>query len=627
MWHLIKLELLRFRRLGLALAVAHLVILRMVSGFGDFFAPSGAKIALGLLVYAAAGLVFGLYQMGSYRKVNQWAYLIHRPLAPKKIFLALATSAALWFAGVLVLPQLLMTFYVDALTPAWVDLRHYALIPYLFGITLSFYLAACFISLSQSRGAFLVALLPYFFLTRLAEGMWVFLPLVAVLAWLAYLAASAFRPDLSSPPRRFLPVTARALPMQYALFWILVGITTVSYQTVVVFQEEGLSGYATHAWNDHFPDGTYLNAQYQYGADALAHGLLHETSERGRHLRKQIELAEVLEVSPRIEKFPRRGQPLFMDSGPPLVDEEHGIIWTFSHDRMLFHGRDQESGAAVGWLGLDGRGAENPFESIPLVLQRRFLASETEIFEFDPRRQELERRFQAQDGERLYDGFRGEASMLLTLTDRNLYLFDARDLEEEEGILTPTAVVALPGEISNLARIQTAELLDGYLLSFLFGTRHEGGYADARQILLEIGLDGSQEVVAERILGQGWPTLHRYRAFVISPLLEATHSLIWSKIAPARWSWTVGQDLSKREIPSAMLVWAVIAALLSAALVAWWGPSRDLDRRGRLGWTVAAFFLGVPALLSFFLLTRRRESVEAAPEGGAWLPWSRRATA
>ncbi len=610
MWHLIKSELLRFRRLGFGFAVAHLLVLRAVSGFGDFFAPSAAKIGLGLLTYALTGLILGLYQIGSHKKIHRWAYLIHRPLAPRKIFLALCTAAGMWLFLVLSLPQLLITLYLDGMTPLWVDLRQYALIPFLFGTAFSFYLVGCFITLSRSRGALLVAFLPYFFLTRDAVGLWVFLPQLVVLAWLAYLAASAFKPDLSTPLRRPLAVAASAFPTQYALFWVLVAASAVGYQSLVIFQEEGWTGYATHAWDTHFAEGSYMNAQYQHGIEALDHGLRGEDTQRSVYLRKQIELAEILETSPWLAKFPSRGQLMFADGSRSLIDEDKDIVWTFSHDRMLFHGRDQGSGKAIGWLGLDGRIASRPFPEVPYVVGNRFLLTQQRIYRFDPRREQVDLRFEVGPGEQLYGGFEQEASMLTALTDKAFYFFDPKDLRDESGPMAPTAAFALPGEIRNLSGVEVAELLDGYLVSFLFGTRSEAGYGPARQIMAELRVDGSHEVVAERVLGQGWPAFNRYRGFIFSPFLEWVHGTAWSWIGPDRANRVGFGEIASRELPASVLLGALSVAGLSALLTAFVGRSRDLTPKARGAWVLAAFCLGLPAFLSLFLVTGKREGVE-----------------
>ena len=39
------------------------------------------------------GLLFGLLQMGLHKRPGGWAYLIHRPLSPIRIFLALSNAA------------------------------------------------------------------------------------------------------------------------------------------------------------------------------------------------------------------------------------------------------------------------------------------------------------------------------------------------------------------------------------------------------------------------------------------------------------------------------------------------------------------------------------------------------
>ncbi|MCH9647568.1 MAG: hypothetical protein K0U98_04970 [Deltaproteobacteria bacterium] len=626
MWHLVKSEFLRFRRLAIGFAVAHLVLLKVVSGFTDLFTVSGGKIAIGLLAYGLTGLIFGLYQMGSYRRLNQWTYLIHRPLKPGLIFAALSAAASCWFFVVLSVPQLLITLYMDWMTPAWVDQRHYLLILFLLGTVLTFYLAGCFISLSPSRASILVLVLGTFFLTRQAVGVWVFVPQLIVLVWLAYLAYRSFKPDLQTYPRRPLAVAAAALPMQYAFFGILVATSAVAYQTVLVFQEEGWTGYATHAWDDHFPEGTFLHTEYLHPDKALAHGLQELDSERRRHLSKQIELARVHEVLPRFTHYPTRGQLIFSDNPGTLRDEAAHTIWTFQHDLMLFQGRDVVSGQVVGWLGSESSfpssGLESseeeesrkplPFEAVPIVVGNRFLLTAQKLYEFDATRSQVNLRFQLQGREIFTAPFEREGSIVTALSDQNLYFFDPRHLDEEPGLVAPSAVVPLPGESRNLSGVQVAELIDGYLISFVFGTRSEAGYGPARQVVAELAVGGRYEPVSERLLGPGWPTLYRYRGFIASPILQAGHDLAWSAIGPHRPDRVSLQQMWQRDLPPSVGFWAILTALFSALLTAASVRSRMIGSVAGSAWVGAALLLGLPALFSFFFLTHRRAKPQVA---------------
>ena len=583
MHHLFKSELVRFRNLTLAFAIAHLLILRGVSAFGDLFAMTTGKLVAGVLIYALTGLILGLYQLGSYKKLKSWTYLIHRPLAPSRIFAALSGAAATLLFAAIALPILVMTLYLEVMTVQWIDFRQYLLPIFVFAMTYCLYLIGCFVALSASRAAVLVLALPFLFMTRQAVGLWVFLPQLFVLLWLGFVAFVVFKPNLSTHLRRPVAVVASALPIQYAFFGLILMGVMVANSTVTAFQVAGWKSFAVHRWDNYFPDGTFFNAQYRQDEEVIAHGLRTSTTERSRHLQKQVELAEVSAIRPWYSRFPVRHQLAFMDDQTTLNDGEENVVWTFSHDRMAFQGRETLSGARVGWLGPDGRSdtaaAVSRFPEVPFLVGDRFLVTHRELYEFDARRQRVTLRYELADGEVFVSPLVVQGSFATALSDRALYFFEPRDLRDEPGLLTPFSVVPLPGEARNLDRIHVAELIDGYLLSFLFGTQSEREFHEAKQIVAELGVDGSYEVVNERALGPGWPAWFSHRGFVVSPLLQYAHDVVWTAIAPLRPQRVTVSEILARPIPAGAGGTALLVAILSAVLTAWVARRRRLERR------------------------------------------------
>jgi hypothetical protein len=621
MWHLLKSELIRFRGLALAFGIAHLIVLRgLVSYYADFFGQDAGKISIGFLIFSISGLIFGLYQIGSYKKLNQWTYLIHRPLAPAKIFLALSGGAATLFGAVFAAPMLVITLYVDFMTSQLVDFRQYLLAPFIFGIVFAFYLVGCFIMLSASRVAFLLLALPVFFVTREAVGLWVFLPQLVVLAWLSYLAYVAFKPNLKTHLRRPAAVVMSALPIQYALFWALSLFLLVLYSTVVAFQEEGWKSYAAHSWNDYFPAGTFLHTEYRNDPEVLAHGLAESDSPRLKHLRKQIELADIFELpGPRFARFPVRHQLMFMDFRWEFFDQKNEISWKFSHDRMLFHGRSLRTGEDAGWLGTSGgvlsSAAEIPtalrFSEIPYIVGHRYVVTRQQLYEYDPQREErLSLRFELAGSERFTSTFATHGSFVTVRTTRAVYFFEPRDLEREPGRVEPTTTVPLDGTVRNVSRIHVAELIDSYLLSVIYGSQSERGYHEAKQVVAEVGIDGGYEIVAERTLSWGQPAFLQHRGFILSPLLQHTHDLLWTWIGPGREERVSFRDIVSHPVPATIAFLAFLVAALSAALTAWIARQRHLERAHGQAWTLAAFCLGLPCFLSFLFLTSRSEQAD-----------------
>lgn len=623
-------ELLRFRRLAIVLAVVHFVVLRALSVFGELYALSVAKLGLGLLSYALLGLLFGLYQLGTYRRLNRWTYLIHRPLPPGSIFLALTGAAAVLAVLVVAVPLWLATLYLDLLSAQWVDARHYLLALFLVGTTLAFYLVGAFVALSPSKAAILVVGTTSFFLTRSAHGLWVFVPLVLVLAWLAYVVYASFKPNLQAHLRRPLPAVAQGLGIGYALFGVLFVAGAVAWSTVVVVRLHGIRGFAVHGWDTYFDDGTIDRVGYMRPQEALVHGLRGRSDDQAEHQRRQLALAETSGLRPTLTRFADRGQLFFMDRAATFRDPEREIVYRFAHDPMLYRGTDARTGGFVGWLGTGGpiaAGADaeamsaGRFDAVPFALGGRFLVRPHRIDVFDPLRQSVMPLVQVGEGESFLTGVVEHETYLTVLSDHALYFFDRRDLRDQPETIAPFARAPLPGPAAELMRIDMAELLDGHLLSFVFGTTSPLGFGDARQVLAEVGADGRFTPLHEQALAHGAPALLRYRGFVASPAIDFAHRLAWALVAPERRDGVSLRALFVRHVPVEIVLAAVLVALGSALLTWWLGGRRLLTVAERRGWVLAALLFGAPALLAMPFVTARREQPlpRRATSGGATL--------
>ncbi len=626
MKHLMAGELVRFRNLALAFALVHLIVLRISVSIYPLFEQDAAKTSLGILSYALLGLLFGLYQMSTYRRPNLWAWLIHRPLPMAKIFLALSMAAALLALAVVVLPIFLMTVYTDLLSGQWVDGRHYLMAPFLFGLVMAFYSLGCFIAAGTNRLAVLVGALPIFFLTRAAVGQWIFVPLLVVLLWLGYLAFAAFGAELGGPLRSRWARLAAVLPIGYALLFVLsFGIVLVR-STYIIVKEHGPLGFSTFAWNDYWEAGTLPHVEYLGADEALAHGLRLGDSERSQALLPQLALSDVFELpGPRFSRFPRRHQPFFVDQRHELIDLEKEIRWTFSHDQMLFYGNGMRSGKPVGRMGLDGTvegvggKAPRPFHDVPFVVANRFLVSPRQIRELDLDRTTSDLRFELPKDEVFTTPFVEHRSLVVAKSQTTLYLFDPRDLELGTGLMQPQMTVALPDVARNISRILIAEMVDSYLVSFVVGSQSSRGYHGAFQRTVELPIGGSGEpadagaqVVAEAPLAQGFPAWYRHRKFLLSPVLQHLHDLVWTAIGPHRDTRVTWNDIVAKPVPAAIFVGTLLIALLSAFGAAWLAHRRHLEGRDRRFWILLALFLGVPGLVAFAFLARRNERQEAA---------------
>ena len=622
MTHLLKAEIVRFSPLAIAFAVAHLAMLRLSMTLTPLFAQEAGKISVGLLSYFLLGAIFGLYQMRTYRQSHLWAWLVNRPLEPRQIFFALAGAAAALAGLVVVAPIFLMTIYTDFLSAQWVDGRHYLMMPFLFAVVMFAYFLGAFIATSPRRAAFLVAGLASFFITREAMGQWVFLPLTIAVAWLGYLAFGAFRPDLDAPEKRRLPLLATVLPVAYALFWLIVGGLALTRSLGIIFYEHGPTGLSTFAWNDYWDEGHLPHVNYQNESDTMAHGLRLGDSERAQLFLRQIDLADVYEPwGPRLTRYPRRHQPFFNDHRHELVDQENEVYWTFSHDHMLFSGRHLRTGQNAGWMGADGSVALSvgdlaAFPEVPYVIDSTWLVFPRQIFEIDFKRQRLDLRFEVHEpGEQIAMPFSVHRSFVVAMSNQRLYLFDPRRLELENGLLEPLTSYDLPGQDRNLERLQIAEMIDSYLVSFVYGAQSFRDFHPARQIVVELPIDSTSSsaapaIIADVPLAAGFPDWFRRRGFILSPVLRHAHDLVWTAIGPQREERVSLGEILSRPVPTGIAAAAALLTALSLLITGWLLGRRRLAPSERRFWFLTTLVLGLPGMLACTLLTVREESAE-----------------
>ncbi len=612
MWQMYRAELLRFRMFGSIAAVLHLVVLRGVISFGDLFINSVAKLALGLVAYGGLGLIFGLYQWGTYKKAGRWTFLVHRPMASSQIFGALAGAAATWLVVIAALPLTAITAYADLFRPEWVDARFYATAPFVLGLSLVFYLLGSIVMLHPSRTAALIGCVAVFFLSRELVGDWVFVILALVTLWLGFVAVTCFKPDLKKPLNRPLAVVASALPMQYALLWMLFIGGNLVWSSWIAFEEHGVQSFAVHTWNDYFPPQTVEYLGYRNTEDALTHGLERIDHPRGAELAKQIELAERFEISRVWRKPVTRGQLLHLDRSAALADPEHEVAWAVSHDRLLLFGRDLRSGAPVGWMGERGLltseqvdDSSQRFPEVPSVVGEKYLLTSRSVYELEGRRQRIHKRFELPEDQSPATAPRVHGSVVSLMSDKGLYLFDAREWRRRLGEVKPLAYVELPGDIRNLSGIQVAELLDGFLFSFAFGSQSSRGFLPAEQVMAELTLDGGVEILGRVALSQGQPALLRHQVFVYSPLMQTAHDWLWAAIGPYRHG-AVAVEPRLEPLPSKVWAAALGLSLLGALAAFLLGRRRGLVGRGLWAWTLGVLLSGLPGLMTFFILSPRK---------------------
>lgn len=594
---LFKAELLRFRVWAIALAAVNLLVLGFQTRLVDLAQQPLPVYQVYSLIYVIVGLLLGLYQMGSYRRPNHWLNLLHRPMPPWQVATALLASGAVLLAVAVVLPILMVAGWQEVMTARVVDLRHWLLALSALLLTLCGYLAGGYGILGGRRYAWSGVVLLILLLFSSATGAKALALQTLMLAWLAALIVIAFKPDLSAPPQRAPAVVTTALPLQMGLYGLLL-LIGIAFELVWIML-------GTHPLNAPTPPpGGYIEAERAEGRDLLIAGLAASHDPDAPLWREQVALSEVAQLDGGSMKLPTRNEltnlaPMEFDDG------ERRVRWVFSHDSMRFEGYSLADHRAGGVFGV---GADNAaFASPPLPLgampplpgEDTVLMGDDTLYHYSSQTGLAMPRVQLPAGEAFAGtpGMVGES--LAVPSNRALYFFDGRDVLENDMVMTPRLRVPVPGAVANLGRTDLIELVDGYLVSFTYADRVHNEVVAPYQQLLRVHDNGQIDMLARRELRTDFPDIYSYRGWWLSPPLHALNR------AAREWFGATADPvraIARPPVPHSVIALAGILSLLSLLGAIWLTRHRSWSPTKRLAWIAACAVIGLPALLSLWLL-------------------------
>ena len=602
-------ECLRFRNAALIFASVHLGLQLFVSRISDVLQMTWEMQLVALALYLLSGLGFALYQFGSYRQPGRWTWLLHRPLSRGAIFGAIAlASTALIVFGV-GLPALLTVLAKQFLGAGAVDLRHYLMVLHVVLFTIIAWLAGAFVAISGKRSAIVILVLPYLMLGHLASGFAMLLPALLCVLLLAFIVHGAFKPNRLGPPETGATLLATALPLLFGFYLALLGAGSMAFQY-------GQMVAGVHPLNSARPPaGGFTELTRSDGRAAMLRGLAASGDPRAPQWRRQIPLLEVADVAPAERQYPLRHQ-IANKRQLAWVDQKRHLEWSFSHDAMLYHGRDWYTGEHSGWIGVNGLGDKTPFPGVP-VLAAKGIMTPQQFYGFDDETRKLRQLIGVKAPETLAGAAREIGGRLYVLTNQRLIAYARPAGVEAAGALrTELFSVPLPGPFSDLDRVDIATLLDGTLLSFNPGRHMVDGESASTQTVMFVDPAGVSREVARRPLAHDFPPLFEHKDWWLSPLLHAAVALpdvLLDKGIVLDQGLASYSNPLQRPRPWQAVAAALACALLSAGAAWLWLRPVSVSARRKAAWIAAALLLGPPVIPCLMLLQARPPRLAAKP--------------
>lgn len=595
--------------------VFHIFLLGMLVTFGLFGSDSvGFKMSL-VLFYCAAGYLFGVTQIRKYTNNHHWSYFINRPLSTKKIFFALFLAAITAIAVVIILPFFTVTFLLDTLNVGIIDLRHYSQLAYLMGMTLSFYLLACYITLSKRKSHYLLIMMILLPIISINVGGSVYWLLSGVIIWLFIMVLSLVKANLNGLPNGYLNQSVTAIAIQYSLYFILTSlfflISEVALDVAYRAKDNSNNNSSVQAFDSSsFRDVIFLNTQ-----DALVTSL-HTENNKYQDLIEEIQLNQTKRIRKRIWFHPTKQQLPFMDENKTIIkDSDNNVVWQFSHDLMLFVGKNTINKKTVGYLGPDNLyislqeiNKDQAFKSVPWVNHDQVVVK-NKVYQFQNNSQSFRLLFSANEDEVLLNGLQDQGSVKSIITSKNLYIFDSIDYDNDITPLKAQMAMPLPSDYNNIWDIQIAEVVDRFIVSFHIGKSFRHDVYQAEQLTYDFVFSGPVNLINQRDLNHSPTMLIKDLDYFISPAWKL--ALDYFPLHPSRDRY-LEERPQMQTLSNSTLVTLLILAVMYALITVLLSKKRHVTMTNKLLWTALNTVLGLPGIYSFILLYPKHNRINEA---------------
>lgn len=579
--------------------------------FGEY-ADAGLMIGnVHSVFFAVVTLLFGLVQFHPYKKSNGWLYLINRPASNNSLCLTLVSAAATIIFFQFTFTDLVITLVMDNISDFVIEARHYCQAAYIFFVSMGFYLSGVYIRLSHSKGAFLVLIFPVFVIASLLMGgPSIGLGFISTL-WLLLLVMGVFKANTNNNQTHLLGKVLAVIPYQLALFLIIGMLLTFSIQMKnMLINGAGID----ISWNEYFPNDTYSHVIYLEGNEKLQLTLAEASAANKARYQSQLLNVKTAYIPLQISTLPTENLLPYQQriNNLSISDQHNDKQWIFSFDQMLFLNHDRLS-SQTSKLGVGSEGGEvKAFDQVPTTIHQadyHQIITKQQLYFYDPDFESLTLRMTVPGDETILSALNKTGTLMALITTKNLYFFNANQVRNTSGMLTPTAIIVLPGAHENLAQIEVAEMMDSTLVSFLFGKNSSTGLFPAEQIAIEIDSNTNQATsLATRPLKHGFSELYHHLGWMVSPL---TNWVYQTQVVPLIKASGIKPESprSQLKLSSPFILIIALLTLTAVVLSIWFAKTRCKTATERWAWIGLTCFTGVVGLLTFLLLSDRNQSL------------------
>lgn len=579
------LEWLRYRKWAILLAVLNFCAVAFVYKMGDLLHSGIDEFVTWLALYAIPSFLFGLWQGHCYSKPNQWLLLMHRPVQPRHIGMALSLAGLLVLSLAFILPLLLnlllATQYVDRV----IDSRHWVLPLSALLVCAACYFCGLLIRLSAAywTALLLPALGMLWFAPATGNAALILQAVAALTLWA--LCVAVFQANRAQ-------ALSRAPSLALALMLGLLGAHAVLLAAGNVSYIAALTVTGNSPTHDVPPVGGYIEAKRRKDLDSMKEMLALAPAQQ--NLLTQLHAHKI-----NLLWYPEQSQQHGALTARTYWDYSEEGRWRYNHDERRFIGFKRISRERLPDLAPNNQ--DRRFELLPKRLSWNVFADGPRLYQYDGKQTAFVKVLELGENETIFAGDFPKDANTLILSSASLYIFGTEVLSPrgaEARAISPLFQVKLPAPAAELDRFAITELADSFLVNFLYGRGNERGESVARQYLIQVSKSGGSALLAERTLKDDYAAAYLFDRQLLSPVL----STVWQSLRPYL---NAGSTLPQRATPSEITIWAACLSALSLVLTAYWLKAQTMSWQRRASLLAFATLGGLPAALAIAMLMPR----------------------